>query len=95
MSGAEEIFCTVAFSKTERSEEVMNAATLRKTVERETHKQDEKFLVEAVLKDRRSPDRLRTLCSNEEECKYVRAITAATAFQGVGFPRPTLPSEDE
>ena len=80
----EELFCTVDFSRVEQNEGIMKAvpAALRKKIEEEVQKHDEKFRVKAVIKDRRSPDRLRILCRDEEELKNVKSAAAVVATQG-------------
>ena len=89
---AEELFCTVDFSRVEHSEGTVTAdpAALRKKIEEEMQKRDEKFRVKAIIKDRRSPDRLRILCRNEEELKNVKSAAATTAVQGVRVLRDQL-----
>ena len=89
---AEELFCTVYFSRVEHNEgtATVDPAALRKRIEAEVQKRDKKFRVKAVIKDRRSPDRLRILCRNEEELKNVRSAAAATAVQGVRVLRDQL-----
>ena len=80
---AEELYCTMDFSRVEHCEGTLKAdpAALRKKIEEEVQKHDKKFRVKAVIKDRRSPDRLRTLCRNEEELKNVKSAAAAIATQ--------------
>ena len=72
------------FSRVEQNEETTAAgpAALRKKIEQEIQKQDEKFRVKAVIKDRRSPNRLRILCRNEEELKNVKSTATITAAEG-------------
>ena len=81
---AEELYCTINTSRVEHCEGTLKAdlVALRKKIEWEVQKQDEKFRVKAVIKDRRSPDRLRILCRNEEELKNVKSAAAAIAMQG-------------
>ena len=75
LARAEELFCLMDFSLVEHNEETTAAdsAALRKKTEQEIQKEDEKFCVKAVVKDRRSPNRLRTLCRSEEELKNVKS----------------------
>ena len=72
------------FNRVEHNEGIatVDPATLKKRIEEEMHKQDEKFRVKAVIKDCRSSDRLRILCRNEEELKNVKPAAVATAMQG-------------
>ena len=84
---AEELFCTVDFSRVEHNEETIAAdpAALRKKIEQEIQKRDEKFRVKAVIKDRRSPNRLRILCRSEEELKNVKSAASITAAEELVF----------
>ena len=88
----EELFYTVDFSRVEHVEGTTAAdpAALRKKVEQEIQKQDKKFRVKAVIKDRHSPNRLRILCRNEEELKNVKSAATATATEGARVLRDQL-----
>ena len=88
---AEELYYTMDFSRVEHCGETVKAgpAALRKKIE-EVQKQDENFRVKAVIKDRRSPDRLRVLCRNEEELKNVKSAAIAIATQGARVLRDQL-----
>ena len=89
---AEELFCTVDFSRVENDEgtTTVDPAALRKRIKEEMHKQDEKFRVKTIIKDRRSPNRLRILCRNEEELKNVKSAAVTTAVQGACVLRDQL-----
>ena len=77
----EELFCTVDFSRVQHSEETTtaNPTVLRKKVEEEIQKQDKKFRIKAIIKDYRSPDRLRILYRIEEELQNIKSTATTTA----------------
>ena len=78
---AEELYCVMDFSQVEHCEGTLKAdpVALRKKIEEEIQKQDKKFRVKAVIRDRRSPDHLPILFRNEEELKNVKSTAAAIA----------------
>ena len=80
------------FSRVEHNEEtpVADRAALSKKIEQEIQKQDEKFWVKAIIKDRRSPNRRRILCRNEEELKKVKSAATITAAEGARVLRDQL-----
>ena len=81
---ADELYCIMNFSRVEHCRGITKAgpAALRKNIEEEVQKQDEKLRVKAVIKNRRLPDRMRILCRNEKELKYVKSAAVAIATRG-------------
>ena len=86
---AEELFCTIDFSRVEGNE--VNIATMRKKIEGEIQKGENKsFQCKAITRDHRTPHRVRVLCRSEEELDIVKQAANTTAVEGTRILRDQL-----
>ena len=51
-------------------------------MEQEIQKQNKNFCIKVIIKNRRSPDRLRILCRSEKELKNIKSVATTTAAEG-------------
>ena len=88
---ADNFFCTVDLSRVEGGDHTKDLASLRKNVEIEIRKGDDKsFLCRAITRDRRQLDRIRILCRGEEELKTVKQAAESTVPTGARMLRDQL-----
>ena len=89
---AEELFCTIDFSRSRDEEKAIDMVALRKKVEEEIQKSegDKLFQCRAITRDRRTQHRVRILCRNEEELDKVKEAATVTATEGARVLRDQL-----
>ena len=88
---AEELFCTIDFSRAEGGEEAADAVSVRRKIEEEVRKgEDKTFKCRAVTKSFRTKERLRILCRSEAELDIVKQAATATAVEGARVLRDQL-----
>ena len=88
---AEELFYTIDISRAEGGERAMNIPELRQRIENEIQKSENKtFQCKAVVKDQRTPYRVRILCRSEEELDVVKKAATEVTTEGVRILRDQL-----
>ena len=88
---AEEFFVTIDYSRTEGGEEAIDAVAVRKRIEDEVHKgEDKAFKCRAITRENRTKQRLRILCRGKEELDVVKRAVTATIEEGARVLRDQL-----
>ena len=88
---AEELFCTIDYSRIEGGEEVADAVNVRKKIEEEVQKGGDKaFKCRGVIRDGRAKQRLRILCRSEAELDIVKRAATATVVEGARILKDQL-----
>ena len=88
---AEEFFVTIDYSRVEGGGEAVDAVAVRKRIEDEIHKgEDKTFKCRAITRDNRTRQQLRILCRGEEELDVVKRAATATVMEGARVLRDQL-----